>query len=392
MMSNKLKVCVAITARPSYSRIRAALELLHQSPDTELVVLCSGSALLDRYGKVVDLIKSDGFHVEEELYTFIEGNEPINMALTAANTINQTAAALRRINPDYVITIADRYETLGTAISSAYLGIPLIHVQGGEITGNIDEKVRHAVTKLADVHLVANRRAADRLVRMGEHPMSVIVTGCPSIDIAREARQLHIRTVQKDLHHKGVGADIDLCDDYLVVLQHPDTDAYNESYAQMQATLEAVHRLDMPTIVFWPNVDAGSDATSKCIRVFRESGRLNKVHYVKNLEGRLFLRLLMDARCLIGNSSVGLRECAYLGVPVVNIGGRQRGRDRAANVIDVDHDAAAIEAAVRAQMGHGCYPSCDLYGNGHAGIEIARVISALKDKKIKSEKQFYEEA
>lgn len=387
-MLNKLKVCAAITARPSYSRIRAALASLHANPDVGLVVLCSGSALLDRYGKVVDLIRADGFQVEEELYTFVEGNEPINMALTAANTINQTAAALRRINPDFVISIADRYETLGTAVAAAYLGIPLIHIQGGEITGNIDEKVRHAVTKLADVHLVANQRAGDRLVRMGEHPSSVVVTGCPSIDIARDALNMEMDAVKLALHRSGVGADIDLDEDYLVVLQHPDTDTYSESYAQMQATLDAVHRLDMPTIVFWPNVDAGSDATSKCIRVFRESGKLGKVHYVKNLEGTLFLRLLMGSRCLIGNSSVGLRECAYLGVPVVNIGGRQRGRDRAANVADVAHEAEAIESAVRAQVAHGRYPASDLYGNGYAGQEIGRVIAALK--KTGTEKRFYE--
>lgn len=387
-MLNKLKVCAAITARPSYSRIRAALASLHANPDVELVVLCSGSALLDRYGKVVDLIRADGFQVEEELYTFVEGNEPINMALTAANTINQTAAALRRINPDFVISIADRYETLGTAVAAAYLGIPLIHIQGGEITGNIDEKVRHAVTKLADVHLVANQRAGDRLVRMGEHPSSVVVTGCPSIDIARDALNMEMDAVKLALRRSGVGADIDLDGDYLVVLQHPDTDTYSESYAQMQATLDAVHRLDMPTIVFWPNVDAGSDATSKCIRVFRESGKLGKVHYVKNLEGTLFLRLLMGSRCLIGNSSVGLRECAYLGVPVVNIGGRQRGRDRAANVADVAHEAEAIESAVRAQVAHGRYPASDLYGNGYAGQEIGRVIAVLK--KTGTEKRFYE--
>lgn len=388
MMSIKLKVCAAITARPSYSRIRAALASLHANPDVELVVLCSGSALLDRYGKVVDLIRADGFKVEEELYTFVEGNEPINMALTAANTINQTAAALRRICPDFVISIADRYETLGTAVASAYLGIPLIHIQGGEITGNIDEKVRHAVTKLADVHLVANKRAGERLVRMGEHPSSVIVTGCPSIDIARDALGMDMDAVQKALHGSGVGANVDLAGEYLVVLQHPDTDTYSESYGQMQATLDAVHRLDMQTIVFWPNVDAGSDATSKCIRVFRESGKLGKVHYVKNLEGTLFLRLLMGARCLIGNSSVGLRECAYLGVPVVNIGGRQLGRDRASNVVDVDHEADAIEAAVLAQIAHGRYASSDLYGDGHAGSEIARVIATLK--KTGTEKRFYE--
>lgn len=387
-MLNKLKVCVAITARPSYSRIRSALDSLQRNSDVELVILCSGSALLDRYGKVVDLIKFDGFHVVEELYTFVEGNEPISMALTAANTINHTASALRRINPDFVISIADRYETLGTALATAYLGIPLIHIQGGEITGNIDEKVRHAVTKLADIHLVANRRAADRLIRMGEHPDKVVVTGCPSIDIARDALTLDMSAVQDALRHSGVGEDVNLAGDYLVVLQHPDTDTYSESYAQMHATLEAVQRLNIPTIVFWPNVDAGSDATSKCIRIFRESGRLKQVHYVKNLEGKLFLRLLRGAGCLIGNSSVGLRECAYLGVPVVNIGGRQLGRDRAANVADVGHDAQAIEAAVRAQLAHGLYHSSGLYGDGQAGQEIARVIAA--SKKTGTEKRFYE--
>jgi UDP-hydrolysing UDP-N-acetyl-D-glucosamine 2-epimerase len=388
MTLSKLKVCAAITARPSYSRIRSALDALQRNLDVELVVLCSGSALLDRYGRVVDLIKSDGFHVVEELYTFVEGNEPINMALTAANTINHTASALRRINPDFVISIADRYETLGTAVAAAYLGIPLIHIQGGEITGNIDEKVRHAVTKLADIHLVANHRAADRLVRMGEHPDTVIVTGCPSIDIAREAMTMEVSKVQDALRRSGVGVDVDLAGDYLVVLQHPDTDTYTESYSQMQATLEAVKMLDMPTIIFWPNVDAGSDATSKCIRVFRESGMLKQVHYVKNLEGKLFLRLLKEAGCLIGNSSVGLRECAYLGVPVVNIGGRQMGRDRAANVTDVGHDAKAIEKAVRAQLEHGSYSSSDLYGDGQAGKEIGHVIAALE--KPSTEKRFYE--
>lgn len=387
-MSNKNKICVAITARPSYSRIRSALDFLHKNPDVELVVLCSGSSLLDRYGRVVDLIKSDGFNVIEELYTFVEGNEPINMALTAANTINHTAAALRRINPNFVVSIADRYETLGTAVAAAYLGIPLIHIQGGEITGNIDEKVRHAVTKLADVHLVANSRAADRLVRMGEHPDRVIVTGCPSIDIAREALTLDVSEVQDELRRRGVGADVSLASNYLVVLQHPDTDTYSESYAQMQATLEAVQQLNIPTVVFWPNVDAGSDATSKCIRVFRESGKLKQVQYVKNLDGKLFLRLLRGAGCLIGNSSVGLRECAYLGVPVVNIGRRQLGRDRAANVIDVAHDPHAIEGAVRTQLEHGIYSSSNLYGDGQAGYEIGQVIAALN--KTGTEKRFYE--
>ena len=387
-MFAKRKICVAITARPSYSRIKSAMMALQENENVELLVLCSGSSLLDRYGEVINLIKGDGFDVVDELYTFVEGNEPINMALTAASTIHQSAAALKRISPDFVVTIADRYETLGTAVAASYLGIPLVHVQGGEVTGNIDERVRHAVSKLSDYHLVANERAADRLVRMGEQPDTIFNTGCPSIDIARDALELDIAVVKKAIANAGVGADIDLEGDYLVVLQHPDTDTYADSYQQMQATVDAVSKLKMPTLMFWPNVDAGSDATSKCLRVNREVGRLENVRFIKNLEGKTFLRLLKGASCIVGNSSVGLRECAYLGTPTVNIGERQNGRDRATNVKDVPHDEAAIISAVAAQLEHGPYESSEVYGQGRAGEKISDVLSKLS--RPKAAKVFYD--
>lgn len=387
-MSNKRRLCVAITARPSYSRIRTALAALAAGADVDVQVLCSGSALLDRYGRVVDLIRADGFSVAEEIYTFVEGNEPINMALTTANTIGHTAAVLRRLQPDWVMTIADRYETLGTAVAAAYVGTPLIHVQGGEITGNIDEKVRHAVTKLADVHLVANAQAGSRLQRMGEHPAAIHVTGCPSIDLAREALAMPLEAVQQAINELGVGARIDLRQDFIVVLQHPETDTYDQSYDRMKATLDAVADIGMPTLVFWPNVDAGSDATSKAIRVFRESGRFANAHYVKNLEGHLFLRLLKQSRCLIGNSSAGIRESAYLGTPVVNLGHRQMGRERGSNVIESDWGRASIHRAISLQLQARSYPSSTLYGDGYAGAEIARVVQALGSTPIA--KRFHE--
>lgn len=378
---------MAITARPSYSRIRSALSALQMRPDVELSVLCSGSALLSRFGRVVDMIRTDGFVVADELYTVVEGNEPINMALTLANTVELTASTLRHLAPDVVITIADRYETLGTATAAAYLGIPLVHVQGGEVTGNIDEKVRHAVTKLSDFHLVATETARNRLIRMGEHPDSVVVTGCPSIDIAREAIETPLELVQADLDHLGVGTRVDLTQDYVVVMLHPETESYGDSFARTSATLEAVAALQLPIVLFWPNPDAGSDAVSKGIRVFRETHHDQKVNYQKNLEGHRFLKLLKNARCMIGNSSVGVRECAYLGTPVVNIGDRQHGRDRAINVVDVPWDRGAIEAAIRRQVSHGPFPSSDLYGLGHAGVRIA---DALMRDFYPEAKRFYE--
>ena len=386
-MSSRKRICVVITARPSYSRVRTVLEHLQKAEDIDLQVVCSGSSLLERYGRVVDLIRADGYNVIEELYTFVEGNEPINMALTTANTINQTASLLRKLKPDWVMSIADRYETLGTAIASAYVGVPLIHLQGGEITGNIDEKVRHSKTKLADIHLVSNEYAAQRLLRMGENPSAVFNTGCPSIDLARESKDIALDQLQKAVDELGVGERIDLSKDFLVLMQHPETDRYEQSYDRMQASLQALEALNLQALIFWPNVDAGSDATSKAIRVFRESGKCQHVRYMKNLEGHLFLRLLAQSRCLIGNSSVGIRECGYLGVPVVNIGDRQYGRERGENVRDVGWALKDIKAAIIEQIGQGKYDPCYIYGKGYAGKAIADVI---RDLKPVTEKRFYE--
>jgi UDP-hydrolysing UDP-N-acetyl-D-glucosamine 2-epimerase len=374
-MSSEKKVFVAITARPSYSRIRSALVHLREDHGVTLKVLCSGSALLDRYGRIVDLIRADGFEVVDELYTFVEGDDLINMALTTSNTIAHTATILRRERPDVVVTIADRYETIGTAIAASYMNIPLVHVQGGELTGNIDEKVRHAITKLADLHLVSTDSAGQRLARMGEHPDTVHVTGCPSIDIARESLEVQVDEVAREIEHTAAGSRLDLERDYVVILQHPETDTHEQSFERMSMLLDAASELDMQAVVFWPNVDAGSDHTSKAIRLFRESGRAGKFAFVKNLEGHLFLALLRGSRCLIGNSSVGIRECSFLGTPVVNIGHRQQGRERAANVLDVDWNPDHLADALRRQVAHGPYPSSTLYGDGYAGRAIAQTIA-----------------
>jgi UDP-hydrolysing UDP-N-acetyl-D-glucosamine 2-epimerase len=356
-------------------------------PEVHLNIICSGSALLSRFGSVVDHIRQDGFVVADELHTLVEGNEPINMALTLASTIQLTASSLLRIRPDLVVTIADRYETLGTAAAAAYIGLPLVHVQGGEITGNIDEKVRHAVTKLSDFHLVSTDIARQRLIRMGESPDSIVVTGCPSIDLAREAYDLRISEVQHDIDALGTGKSVSLKDDYLVFLLHPETETYEESFNRATAALEATAAIEIPVVVFWPNPDAGTDAVSKAVRLFRERHPSARVNYQKNLEGHGFLRLLKSARCLVGNSSVGIRECSYLGTPVVNIGDRQHGRDRARNVLDCSWDRSQIESAIRHQIAAGSYPCSVLYGNGDAGPKIAEAL--ISDIPIRA-KRFYD--
>jgi UDP-hydrolysing UDP-N-acetyl-D-glucosamine 2-epimerase len=271
--------------------------------------------------------------------------------------------------------VADRYETLATAVAASYMNIPVAHVQGGEVTGSIDEKVRHAVTKLSDLHLVATQKAAERVIRMGENPNSVYVTGCPSIDLAAEIVSdpgLDFDPFEK---YGGVGAPVDLSGGYLVVMQHPVTTEYELAREHVFETLHAVRDSGLPTLWFWPNVDAGSDGTSNGIRTFREIEKPDNIHFFKNMSPTDFLRLIYNGRCLVGNSSVGIREASFLGVPVVNIGSRQSGRDRGRNVLDVDYDRGEIGEAIRHHRRNGRYPQDTLYGDGKAGTRIAELLT-----------------
>jgi len=372
---SKRKICVAITARPSYSRIRSALTALRDRNDVELQIVAAASALLDRYGNAVNVIEREGFRVDRHVYSILEGENLITSAKSTGIGLSEMAGVFADLAPDLVVTVADRFETMATAVAAAYMNVPLAHVQGGEITGSIDEKVRHAVTKLADLHLVASERAAERVIRMGERPEAVHVTGCPSIDVAKTA--MRDPRLESDLFERfgGVGPMFPLDQGYIVVLQHPVTTEYGASRAHIGETLHAVAEVGLPTLWFWPNVDAGSDGTSKGIRGFRETHALPKVHFFKNMPPEAFLRLLYNSRGIVGNSSVAIRECAYLGVPAVNIGSRQSGRDRGRNVIDVDYDRTQIAAAIRRQAERGRLPADLLYGDGTAGPRIAELLA-----------------
>ena len=215
---------------------------------------------------------------------------------------------------------------------------------------------------------------------MGEEQETVIVTGCPSIDIA--ARVLDKPALDFDPMRKygGVGASLDLSSGYLVALQHPVTTQHELARKHVQETLHAATDSGLPTLWFWPNPDAGSDGTSRGIRSFRESHDPSNLHFFKNMAPMDFLRVVYHSRCLIGNSSAGIRECSFLGVPVVNIGGRQEGRDRGANVVDVDHDRAAIADAIRRQTSRGRLPSDPLYGDGGAGPRIAAALARIEPR------------
>jgi UDP-hydrolysing UDP-N-acetyl-D-glucosamine 2-epimerase len=335
----------------------------------------AASALLDRYGTAVRTIEDDGFDIAARVYMVLEGENLATMAKTTGLGLLELATVFDNLKPDVVVTVADRYETLATAVAASYMNIPVAHVQGGEVTGSIDEKVRHAVTKLADLHFVSTEKAAERVVRMGEEPEKVFVTGCPSIDLAVGVLERPELDFDPFAKYGGVGASVDLAGGYMVVMQHSVTTEYELARDQAMETLHAVAEVGLPTLWFWPNVDAGSDGTSNAIRAFRELHSPRNMHFFKNMQPTDFLRLLANARCLLGNSSVGIRECAYLGVPTVNIGTRQSGRDRGRNVLDVDYRREEIVEAVGKHLRNGRYPSDPIYGHGQAGERIAALLA-----------------
>jgi UDP-hydrolysing UDP-N-acetyl-D-glucosamine 2-epimerase len=368
------KICVVIGSRANYSSIKSGLRAIEAHPDLELQLVVGASALLDRYGAVVNLIEKDGFQPRARVHMLIEGENPTTMAKSTGLGLMELPTIFEQLAPDVVLTIGDRFETMATTLAAAYMNIPIAHTMGGEVSGTIDESIRHAVTKFAHIHFPASEDARQRIIRLGEPPETVHMVGCPRIDLVGEILRDHTE-VSGSLFDFGVGEALDLDQPFLLVSQHPVTTEYTHGEQQITATLEAIMALDLPAIILWPNADAGSDDIARGIRKWRERGLDRHMHFFKNLPIAQYVALMKRTACLMGNSSSGIREGAYIGTPVVNIGSRQDQRERGANVIDCAHDAEKLAAAVKDQVQHGPYVSEPIYGDGNAGGRIAEILA-----------------
>jgi UDP-hydrolysing UDP-N-acetyl-D-glucosamine 2-epimerase len=371
------KVCTVIGSRANYSSIKSAMRAIQRHQGLELQIVAAASALLDRYGQVVDLIETDGFEINERLYILIEGETPVTMAKSTGIGLLELSSAFERLAPDVVITVGDRFETMATTLAAAYMNIPVAHTMGGEVSGTIDESIRHAVTKFAHIHFPASRDAAERIVRLGERPEMVFQVGCPRIDLVAEILAEDGCELDSQIFDIGVGDRIDPLKPFVLVSQHPVTTEYGEGEHQINETLSAVRSTGMQAIVLWPNSDAGSDDIARGIRRFREQGMASNMHFFKNLPVSTYIHLMKKTSCLIGNSSSGIREGSFIGTPVVNIGSRQASRERGNNVLDVAPISSEIQKAIAIQLAHGPYHSNDIYGNGSSGQRIADILAGL---------------
>ncbi len=377
------RICVVVASRANYARIKTVMEALRDRDDVELQVVAAASALLSRFGTAVEQMELEGFKPSATVRLIIEGENPTTMAKSTGLGLLELPTVFEMLEPDIVVTVADRFETIATAIAAAYMNLTVAHTQGGEVSGSIDESVRHAVTKLAHLHFPATALSARRVLAMGEDPATVFNLGCPSIDLVARARLGSRRALIEQLNARGTGSPIDPELPFLLMLQHPVTTEFGHSLDQINATLDALSAVGMQALVFWPNVDAGSEDVAKGIRVFRERGRDEGFHFLRHVPAETFIRLMAHCACMVGNSSAALREGAFLGTPAVNVGTRQAGRERGGNVLDVGYGPEEIAWGIREQLAHGRYERDELFGDGTAGVEIAGVLAVAEPRQQK---------
>ncbi len=368
------KVCVVLVDRANYGRMKPVMSAIAAHPDLQLQVLAAGTMVLERFDLPVKVVKQDGFPVDGEIYIELEGSTPATMAKSVGFGVVEFASAFQRLRPDVVLLIGDRYEALAAAIPAAYMNICIGHIQGGEVSGSIDESARHAISKFAHFHFPSTKRSAEYLLRMGEHPGTVLSVGCPSSDIARSLD----RTLRDEIiNGHGSGARIDLARPFLLVVFHPTTTEYGGEPVQMEQLLSALDELKQQTVLLWPNIDAGSDRVSKAIRVFRDQVRPTWLRTLINVPPEEYQKILATTACAVGNSSSFVRDASYFGTPVVLIGHRQEGRETDLHVTRVAPDKHEVVAAIRAQLLHGHYPPSSLYGDGFVSQRIADALAQL---------------
>ena len=351
--------------------------------DIEFQLFTGASAVLNKYGRVESLIENDGFKINDSFYCNLDDANLYGMSQSAGLAIIHITSILKKLKPDVLFVVGDRYEVMSAVIASAYLNIRIAHTMGGEVTGTIDESIRHAITKFSHYHFPANKDAETRIIKMGEESDFVFNYGCPRIDLVKNIID-NFNLSSEDFHelNKGLGKSIDLNMPFLLVSQHPVTTEFTKSRNNIAETLKAIKSLQIPTIILWPNSDAGTDELSKEIRTFREKENPSWLSIYRNLPVNHYIFLMNKTACLVGNSSSGIREGNFIGTPVVNIGSRQNKRLRGPNVINCKNDMKEIKDSILKQLKKGKHKRGNLYGIGNSGELIIDSIMNSKLPKI----------
>tara|TARA_Y100000816_G_scaffold93785_1_gene65011 strand:- start:14262 stop:15422 length:1161 start_codon:yes stop_codon:yes gene_type:complete len=377
------KICFTVLSRANYGSIRKLMSEVMIDKKLTMQLVVGASALTDEQGKCVDLINKDGFKINYRADMNIKADQPSNMAQTVGIGLLKLPEIYSKLKPDVIFVVGDRYEIMSAVISASYMNIPIAHTMGGEITGTIDESVRHAVSKFSHLHFVSNKDSYDRIVKLGEKKHYVFNVGCPRIDLVKDIIKQKLKKKSEIYVNKhGVGDNIDFENKFIIVSQHPVTTEYSETISHIKETLKAIEKINIQAIFLWPNTDAGSEQISKQIRIWRERKKMKKIRFLRNIPSDYYITLMKNASCIVGNSSSAIREGSYIGIPAINIGTRQNKRLRGKNVIDVRNNSAQIINAIKKQIKVGKYKSQNIYGNGTASKKIVKILKRIKNINI----------
>ncbi|XP_073405747.1 bifunctional UDP-N-acetylglucosamine 2-epimerase/N-acetylmannosamine kinase isoform X1 [Dendrobates tinctorius] len=369
----KLRVCVATCNRADYSKLAPIMFGIKAESDyLELSVVVIGSHLIDDYGNTYRMIEQDDFDIQARLHTIVRGEDEAAMVESVGLALVKLPDVLNRLRPDIIIVHGDRFDALALATSAALMNIRILHIEGGEVSGTIDDSIRHAITKLSHYHVCCTRSAEQHLIAMCEDHDRILLAGCPSYDKLLNLKNKDYMGVIKS----WLGDDVKPWE-YIVALQHPVTTDIKHSVKMYEFTLDALISFNKKTLVLFPNIDAGS---KEMVRVMRKKGVEHHPNFraVKHVPFEQFIQLVAHAGCMIGNSSCGVREAGAFGTPVINLGTRQTGRETGENVLhvrDADTENKIIHA-LQLQFGKR-YPCSKIYGDGNSVPRIVKFLKSL---------------
>jgi UDP-hydrolysing UDP-N-acetyl-D-glucosamine 2-epimerase len=365
------RICVVVTTRGNIGKTKSLMREISSHP-TLALDLVVGGALLNRQVDVLKELSDEGIEIARTLDYMLAGETPEAIGTSAALCTMRMVSILSELKPDVLFVVADRYEALSIAQAGLLCNIRIAHLEGGEVSGSIDERIRHAVTKLSHYHFPANQEAAERLIKMGEHSNSIVIVGSPSFDLLHSSADGMARLAARLKPYP----EVDLQKPFLVFSQHPVATEFDLAARQFRTLAESAIALARPVIWIWPNNDAGASEIRKSLDWLRAQPDCPPLAVVTALPLEEYGAALSRTLCLVGNSSSGVREASFLGTPAVNIGTRQTLRGRGRNVIDVACEVEAIVAAVHSQAAHGRYQSDALYGDGQSGKKMADFLAS----------------
>lgn len=382
MNKNTKKLILGVTGiRSEYDIMSSVYKSIQEHKLLDLKLVVCGAHLSKTFGLTINEIKKDKFKIAARINNLKISKDPSSRLKGLAIQLDKLIYHVRRINPDFLLVLGDREEAMNTALVGAYMNIPVAHICGGDrVVGNVDDQVRHAVSKLAHLHFVTNIESEKRLIKSGEQKFRVKNVGNPGLD-----RLLQEPTISDNVLSKKLNIKINKFEKFILVIQHTISTEIDCSYDQMKITLQTLEKFEEKKIIVFPNSDPGSKEIIKAINQYKKEPNF---YLIKNIPRTEFVNLLRRASCLVGNSSAGIMEAPLIKLPVINVGNRQKGRLHSSNVQFVPHNKKLIDKAIRKAIYDKKYikevKKCfNPYGDGLSSKRIANILSKTKlDKKL----------